>query len=89
MARDEQRRSERLGFQPHNATRLARVIVGVLRSDADIRTIAQLCRQSDRGVSPGTLRGWCRAEGIKASCLLDLTRVLRLIRFRGRFDYAA
>lgn len=80
MAQDEQRRSERPNFQPHRATRLARVIVSAHHSDSDVRTVVQVCRASNTGLAPGTFRSWCHAEGIRASRVVNLIRVLRALR---------
>lgn len=74
------RTGEDRGFEAHRAIRLARVIVSAHHSDSDFRTVAELCRASDRGLAPGTFRGWCRAEGIKAGRMVDFSRVLRTVR---------
>lgn len=74
-------RSVEAHFEPHRAIRLARVTVSSHHSESDIRTEAELCRASEKGLAPATLRSWCRAEGIKTSRVVDFVRVMRAVRF--------
>jgi hypothetical protein len=57
--------------------RLADVVIGLLESPCDVRTIQALCRASGVYIASRTFRAWCGAEGVRAGSLLDLARVLR------------
>lgn len=68
---------KRTGFRAHAADRWARAVLGIIRSDADPRTLAGWGRTI--GTSRGALRAWCRAAHIQPRHALDFARVLRAV----------
>jgi hypothetical protein len=68
---------KRADFRAHAAERWAQAVLGVIRSDADPRTLAGWGRTI--GTSPGALRAWCRAAHIQPRRALDFARVLRAV----------
>ena len=61
----------------HGASRIANVVLGFVRCDHDARSVEELCRCCGVGVAPGTLRDWCRREGVTAGDILDWARLVR------------
>lgn len=59
------------------AERWAHAVATVLTSSEDLRTVPNWARK--HGVSPGTLREWCRLAGPSAKASLDFARMLRVV----------
>ncbi len=67
----------------HTATRWAAMVVTLLSAPIDVRTVVELARLV--GVSPTTLRDWCRLANASAGRSLALGRLLRAVHVsRGR-----
>jgi len=64
-------------LEVHSLRRWAQVIVGVIDSPSDTRTLEEWGRTV--GVSPGGLRNWCRTARMSAKRSLLFARVLRAI----------
>ena len=67
----------RHGQEAHAAARLARVLVPIVNSATDLRTIREWSRAVF--VSPGALRNWCRMAGISPRRSLVFGRLLRAV----------
>ncbi|GMV23647.1 MAG: hypothetical protein AMXMBFR57_35960 [Acidimicrobiia bacterium] len=65
---------------PQRTLRIANVVARFVDAPEDARTVDAFCRASGLFLADRTFRGWCRAEGIEASALHDLARVLRAAR---------
>jgi ActR/RegA family two-component response regulator len=61
----------------HAATRWAALVVALRSAPSDVRTISEWARLV--GVSPTTLRDWCRLANASAARSLALGRVLRAV----------
>lgn len=61
----------------HAATRWAAMVVTLLSAPIDVRTVSEWARLV--GVSPTTLRDWCRLANASAARSLALGRVLRAV----------
>src|SRR2546426_12318855 len=68
---------KRAGFRAHAAERWAQAVLGIIRADADPRTLAGWGRTI--GTSRGALRAWCRAAHIQPRRALDFARLLRAV----------
>jgi ActR/RegA family two-component response regulator len=66
--------------ESHALARWTHVIVGVIRSPSDLRTLHAWSRSA--GVSTGALRNWCRAARLPARRSLLFARVLRAVVLR-------
>ncbi len=58
------------------ASRWAKAVISVVRSEVDVPTVAAWAR--NRGVGHGTLKGWCAAAHVRAKDSLNFARLLRL-----------
>lgn len=72
-------------FSPRTL-RIANVVARFVDAPSDARTVDAFCRASGLFLADRTFRGWCRAEGIEASALHDLARVLRASRHAEQHD---
>jgi FixJ family two-component response regulator len=63
--------------EAHAAARWARVLVPIIDSPKDPRTISGWCRLAF--VSPGALRNWCRMAGVSPRRSLVFARLLRAV----------
>jgi CheY-like chemotaxis protein len=70
------------GQQGHPAVRLARVVVPVLDSSRDPRTLTEWSRLVF--VPPGALRNWCRMAGLSPRRWLVFARLLRAVSLAHR-----
>jgi hypothetical protein len=71
----------RRGTVAHAASRLARVIIAVVESESDPRTLSGWSRITY--AAPGTLRNWCRTAGVSARQCLVFARLLRVLVASG------
>ena len=62
---------------PHAIKRWIRIVLPVIDSPRDLRTIAEWA--SWVGISAGALRTWCRMAGLPAKRSLSLARMLRVV----------
>jgi CheY-like chemotaxis protein len=69
--------ADRRDQAPHSAARLTRVIVPLLKSSRDPRTLTEWSRLVF--VSPGALRNWCRMAGLSPRRWLVFARLLRAV----------
>jgi DNA-binding NarL/FixJ family response regulator len=62
---------------PHAITRWVRVVLPVIDSPSDLKTIAVWARWV--AASSGAIRNWCRTAGLSAKRSLSLARMLRVV----------
>jgi DNA-binding response OmpR family regulator len=77
LAPPNPRRERRPRLTAHAALRVVRIVVKVVESRRDPKTVKAWARIV--GASPGAIRSWCRAAKVSSKHSLDLARLLRAV----------